>query len=59
MRLLSLKVLCLRDVTRRPGLYTAFLRAAVLLGTLGLAGFFTRDGRGLHDLVAGTLVVRD
>lgn len=59
MRLLSLKVVRLRDVSRRPGFYCALIRTAVLLGTVGLAGFFTRDGRGLHDLAAGAVVLRD
>ena len=59
MRLLSLKVVRLKDVSRPPGFYCALIRTAVLLGTVGLAGFFTRDGRGLHDLVAGSIVLRD
>jgi uncharacterized RDD family membrane protein YckC len=59
MRLLSLKVVRLKDVTRPPGFSTALLRTGVLLGTVGLAGFFTRDGRGLHDLAAGAIVLRD
>lgn len=59
MRLLGLKVLRLADVTKVPGLVAAVLRTFPLLLTLGLAGFFTRDGRGAHDLVAGCVVVRD
>jgi uncharacterized RDD family membrane protein YckC len=59
MRLMSLKVLRLADVTRPPGLVPAVLRTVPLLLTAGLAGFFTRDGRGVHDLVAGCAVVRD
>jgi uncharacterized RDD family membrane protein YckC len=58
MRLLGLKVLRLKDTTRVPGLVPAVTRTVLLLVTLGLAGFFTRDGRGLHDLAAGTAVVR-
>jgi uncharacterized RDD family membrane protein YckC len=58
MRLLGLKVLRLADTTRVPGLFPAVVRTVLLLVTLGLAGFFTRDGRGLHDLAAGTAVVR-
>lgn len=59
MRLLDLKVVKLADVTKPPGFVTAFLRTSVLLVTVGLAGFFTRDGRGLHDLAAGSIVLRD
>jgi uncharacterized RDD family membrane protein YckC len=58
MRLLGLKVLRLSDTTRVPGLVPSVVRTVLLLVTLGLAGFFTRDGRGLHDLAAGTAVVR-
>jgi uncharacterized RDD family membrane protein YckC len=58
MRLLSLKVLRLKDTSRVPGLVPALVRTVPLLLTLGLTGFFTRDGRGLHDLAAGTAVVR-
>jgi len=59
MRLLGVKVLRLSDVSRPPGLLAALGRALPLLLTVGLAGFFTRDGRGLHDLLAGCVVVRD
>lgn len=58
MRLGSLQVLRLSDSTRLPGVLPAALRGVVLVLSLGLAGFFTRDGRGLHDLLAGTVVVR-
>ena len=58
MRLGGLRVLQLRTPGRRPGLVPAAVRAVVLAASLGLAGFFTRDGRGLHDLLAGTVVVR-
>lgn len=59
MRLLGLKVLRLKDVTKVPGFVPALVRTLPLLLTVGLAGFFTRDGRGLHDLAAGCVVVRD
>lgn len=59
MRLLGLKVVRLADVTRVPGLAAALLRTVPLLLSVGLAGLFTRDGRGLHDLLAGCVVVRD
>jgi uncharacterized RDD family membrane protein YckC len=58
MRLLGLKVLRLKDVSRVPGFLTAVLRTVPLLVSIGLTGFFTRDGRGLHDLAAGSVVVR-
>ena len=59
MRLMGTKVVRLRDVTRPPGLVTAVARTLPLLLTVGLAGFFTRDGRGAHDLLAGCVVLRD
>ena len=59
MRLLGLKVLRLKDVSRVPGFGPALLRTVPLLLTVGLTGFFTKDGRGLHDLAAGCVVVRD
>jgi uncharacterized RDD family membrane protein YckC len=58
MRVFGLKVLRFKDVTRPPGFLPALLRTVPLLLTLGLTGFFTRDGRGLHDLAAGSAVVR-
>ena len=58
MRLLGLTVLRFKDPTRPPGLMAAGLRTAVLLGTFGLTGFFTKNGRGLHDLAARCAVVR-
>jgi uncharacterized RDD family membrane protein YckC len=58
MRLLGLKVLRLKDVSRVPGFVPALLRTVPLLLTVGLAGFFTREGRGFHDLAAGCVVVR-
>lgn len=59
MRLVGLKVVRLKDPNRVPGLVAALTRTVPLLLTVGLAGFFTRDGRGLHDLAAGCVVVRD
>jgi uncharacterized RDD family membrane protein YckC len=58
MRLLDLRVVRLKDPSAVPGLLPALVRTLVLLVTVGLAGFFTRDGRGLHDLAAGSAVVR-
>ena len=59
MRLMGTKVVRLKDVSRPPGFLTALARALPLLLTVGLAGFFTRDGRGAHDLLAGCAVLRD
>lgn len=59
MRMMGVKVVRLKDVTRPPGLPTALARTLPLLVTVGLAGFFTRDGRGVHDLLAGCVVLRD
>ena len=59
MRLLDLKVVRLAHPEKVPGLLTAILRTIPLMITLGLAAFFTKDGRGLHDLAAGSAVVRD
>lgn len=59
MRVMSLKVVRLRDVTKPPGFAAALLRTVPLLGTVGLLGFFGKDGRGVHDLIAGCVVVRD
>jgi uncharacterized RDD family membrane protein YckC len=59
MRLLGYKVLRLAEVTRPPGWVVAVLRTFPLLLSAGLLGFFTKDGRGLHDVVAGSAVVRD
>ncbi|HTL23797.1 MAG TPA: RDD family protein [Mycobacteriales bacterium] len=59
MRLMSLRVVRLADRDRpAPGLVTALLRTVPLLLTAGLAAFFGRDGRGLHDMLAGSAVVR-
>jgi uncharacterized RDD family membrane protein YckC len=59
MRVMGTKVVRLKDVTRPPGLLAALARTVPLLLTVGLAGFFGRDGRGAHDLLAGCVVVRD
>ena len=58
MRVVGLQVLRLKDPSRVPGLVPALLRTVPLVLSLGLVGFFTKDGRGLHDLAAGTVVVR-
>jgi uncharacterized RDD family membrane protein YckC len=59
MRLLGLKVLRLSSPSAVPGFVAAVLRTVPLLLTAGLLGFFTRDGRGWHDVIAGCAVVRD
>lgn len=58
MRVTGLQVLRLKDPTRVPGLAAGIIRMVPLIASLGLVGFFTKDGRGLHDLAAGTVVVR-
>ncbi len=58
MKMLGLKVLRFKDITRPPGFLPALIRTVPLLLTLGLTGFFTKDGRGLHDLAAGSVVIR-
>jgi uncharacterized RDD family membrane protein YckC len=58
MRLLGLKVLRLKDTAHVPGFLPALLRTVPLLLSVGLTGFFTREGRGFHDLAAGSVVVR-
>ena len=58
MRIMGLKVLRLKDTSRVPGFLPALLRTLPLLLTVGLTGFFTKEGRGYHDLAAGTVVVR-
>ena len=57
MRLTGLRVLPLADRGSTPGLLPAALRTALLL-TFVLALVVDRDGRGLHDRAAGTVVVR-
>lgn len=59
MRMLGLKVVKLDRPDRVPGFVTAVTRTLPLLLSVGLAGFFGRDGRGLHDMAAGAVVVRD
>jgi len=56
MRLLGIKVHALRG-TGRPSFLAACIRTA-LLTLLLPALIFDRDGRGLHDKAAGTVVVR-
>ena len=58
MRVLGLRVVGLRGTDGRPTALAATARSVLLALSFGLAGFFTRDGRGLHDLVSGTAVVR-
>jgi uncharacterized RDD family membrane protein YckC len=59
MRVLGLKVVQLKKPDRVPGFVTALTRTLPLLLSVGMAGFFGRDGRGLHDMAAGSVVVRD
>lgn len=59
MRLLGYKVVHLKEPGRVPGFLPALLRTLPLLLTAGLLGFFTKDGRGWHDVIAGSVVVRD
>ena len=58
MRVLGLTVLRLGHPGRLPGALPSVLRTSILLLSLGLAALFSRDGRGLHDVAAGTAVVR-
>lgn len=58
MKVTGLQVLRLKDPTRVPGVVAGIIRTVPLVATLGLVAFFTKDGRGLHDLAAGTVVVR-
>lgn len=55
-RLLGMQVMRLRD-GRAPGLVAGPLRTALLLLVLP-AVVWGRDGRGLHDVAAGTVLVR-
>ena len=57
MRLLGIRVHALRGGSGRPSLLAALVRTA-LLTLLLPALIFDRDGRGLHDRAAGTVVVR-
>jgi uncharacterized RDD family membrane protein YckC len=56
-RLLGIRVVRLADRDRPPGLLPALIRTALAVLVLP-AVFMDRDGRGLHDKAAGTLVVR-
>ena len=58
MRVTGLQVLRIKDPTRLPGLAAGIIRTVPLIASFGLVAFFTKDGRGLHDLAAGTVVVR-
>ena len=57
MRLVGIRVLRLRAPDGIPGFVSAVVRTALLMLVLP-AVVFDRDGRGLHDLAAGTVVVR-
>lgn len=52
-----LRLTVLRLDHRRVGLYRALIRTA-LLALIIPPLVFDRDGRGLHDMAAGTIVVR-
>jgi uncharacterized membrane protein YeaQ/YmgE (transglycosylase-associated protein family) len=55
-RLTGLRVIRLRDA-RTPGLLAGVVRSALLLLVIP-AVVWGRDGRGLHDVAAGTAIVR-
>lgn len=57
MRLMRLRVLRLSNPGGVPGLLPAVVRTALLMLVVP-ALVFDRDGRGLHDRAAGTVVVR-
>jgi uncharacterized RDD family membrane protein YckC len=57
MRLMGLRVWRLKEASGLPGLLPAAIRTALLL-LLVPALISDRDGRGLHDKAAGTVVVR-
>lgn len=57
MRLLGIRVVRLARPDGPPGFLAAALRTALLMLVLP-AVIFDRDGRGLHDKAAGTVVVR-
>ena len=57
MRLLGIRVVRLAEQDGPPGFLPAALRTALVMLVLP-AVFMDRDGRGLHDKAAGTLVVR-
>jgi len=55
MRLLRIRVVRL-DTGRPPGLWQAFVRTALLVALVP-ALITNRDGRGLHDMATGAVVV--
>lgn len=57
MKLLGLRVARLSDTAGVPGFLPAAVRTALLVLLLP-ALLFDRDGRGLHDKAAGTVVLR-
>lgn len=57
MRLVGIRVLRLSAPDGLPGFVSALVRTALLMLVLP-AVVFDRDGRGLHDRAAGTIVVR-
>lgn len=57
MRLLGLRVLRLSAPDGLPGFLPAVVRTALLMLVVPVL-VFDRDGRGLHDRAAGTVVVR-
>jgi uncharacterized RDD family membrane protein YckC len=57
MRLLGLRVVSLREPGHLPAAWRALVRT-VLLCLVIPAFIWDRDGRGLHDKAAGTVVVR-
>ena len=58
MRLVGIRVARLREPDAVPGLVAAATRTALLLLVVP-AIFLDRDGRGLHDKAAGTVVLRN
>ncbi len=56
-RVLGIRVARLSDLDRPPGFLPAAIHTALVMLVLP-AVFVDRDGRGLHDRAAGTLVVR-
>jgi uncharacterized RDD family membrane protein YckC len=57
MRVLGIRVARLADLDAPPGFLPAAVRTALLMLVLP-ALVFDRDGRGLHDKAAGTVVLR-
>ena len=56
-RVLGIRVVRLAEQDGAPGFLPAAIRTALVMLVLP-AVFMDRDGRGLHDKAAGTLVVR-